>query len=123
MRLTHVRLLVDDFGAAFRFYRDVLGLETTFGEGEPPYAEFRTGDALLSIFERDPQAEVVDLRPPGDSTLAILVVDEVDPLVERFRDHVVAGPTDRGAWGGRVAYLRDPSGNLVELFQPIPMTE
>jgi len=25
VKLTHVRLLVDDFGAAFRFYGDALG--------------------------------------------------------------------------------------------------
>ena len=25
--------------------------------------------------------------------------------------------------GGRVAYLRDPSGNLIELFQSLPQQE
>jgi lactoylglutathione lyase len=32
VRLTHVRLLVDDYDACFRFYRDMLGLEPTFGD-------------------------------------------------------------------------------------------
>jgi predicted enzyme related to lactoylglutathione lyase len=36
---------------------------------------------------------------------------------------VVAGPVDQPEWGGRVAYVRDPSGNLIELFQTIPMGE
>ena len=26
-------------------------------------------------------------------------------------------------WGGRVAYVRDPAGNLLELFEAIPMTQ
>ena len=122
MRFSQVRLLVDDFGEAFAFYRDELGLETSFGE-EPPYASFKAGDGSVAIFERSGQAETVELRGVGDSTLLVLEVDDVDSLVSRLRDRVVAGPVDRGDWGGRVAYVRDPSGNLIELFQQIPMTE
>jgi hypothetical protein len=33
--LTHVRLLVDDFPACFRFYRDVLGLTPTVHLRDP----------------------------------------------------------------------------------------
>jgi catechol 2,3-dioxygenase-like lactoylglutathione lyase family enzyme len=36
---------------------------------------------------------------------------------------VVADPVDRPDWGGRVAYLRDPDGHLLELFQTIPMAQ
>ena len=122
MRFSQVRLLVDDFAAAFRFYRDDLNLETTFGEG-PPYASFRAGDGAVAIFERRGQAETVELAPPGDSALVVLEVDDVDALVERLRPHLVSAPVDRADWGGRVAYVRDPSSNLIELFQAIPMAE
>jgi lactoylglutathione lyase len=123
VKLSQVRLLVDDFGAAFRFYRDELGLETSFGEDEGPYASFSAGNGAIAIFERRGQAEVVELRPPGDGALVVLEVDDTDAEVERLREHVVAGPVDRPDWGGRVAWLRDPDGNLVELFQQIPMSE
>jgi len=122
VKFSQVRLLVDDFGEAYRFYRDVLGLETTCAE-EPPYASFAAGEGTVAIFERSGQLEVVELRPPGDSTLLVLEVDAVDAEAERLGDRVFAGPLDRPRWGGRVAYLRDPSGNLIELFQSIPMTE
>ena len=121
MRFSQVRLLVDDFGEAFRFYRDELKLETTFGE-EPPYASFAAGEGSVAIFERSGQGEMVELRPPGDSVVLVLEVDDVDAAVRRL-DRVVSQPVDRGDWGGRVAYVRDPSGNLIELFQVIPMTE
>ncbi len=120
MKFSQVRLLVDDFGAAFQFYRDELGLEPTFGE-EPPYASFRAGDGAVAIFERSGQQEAAELRDAGDSTLLVLEVDDVDAEVERLGDRVVGGPIDRSDWGGRVAYLRDPSGNLIELFQSSPM--
>ena len=36
MKLTHVRLLVNDFDACFRFYRDVMGFQVQWGdEGGP----------------------------------------------------------------------------------------
>jgi catechol 2,3-dioxygenase-like lactoylglutathione lyase family enzyme len=124
VRLSQVRLLVDDFGAAFRFYRDELGLEPGFGsEDAPPYASFVAGDGAVAIFERSGQAETVELRAPGDSTLLVLEVDDVDADAARLGDRVVREPVDRSDWGGRVAYVRDPSGNLIELFQTIPMSE
>ena len=124
MRFSQVRLLVDDFGEAFRFYRDELRLEPSFGaEDDPPYASFRAGDGAVAIFERAGQGEAVELRQPGDSTLLVLEVESADAEAERLGDRVVGGPVDRAEWGGRVAYVRDPSGNLIELFQAIPMTE
>jgi lactoylglutathione lyase len=123
MRVSQVRLLVDDFGAAFRFYRDSLGLTAASGDEASGYASFDTGTGFVAIFERTGQGNVVELRPPGDSTLTVLEVDDVDAVVERLREHVAADPVDKPEWGGRVAYLRDPSGNLLELFQVLQTAE
>jgi predicted enzyme related to lactoylglutathione lyase len=120
MRFSQARLLVDDFGAAFRFYRDTLGFGTAFGDESSGYASFDTGSGTVAIFERSGQAEVVELRPAGDSTLLVLELDDVDAAVARLGEHVVREPVDQPDWGGRVAYLRDPSGNLIELFQSLP---
>ena len=86
MKFSQVRLLVDDPSAAFRFFRDELGLAPTFGEEAEVYASF-------------------------------------DADVARLGSRIVAEPIDRPEWGGRVTYLRDPSGNLIELFQSIPTSE
>jgi catechol 2,3-dioxygenase-like lactoylglutathione lyase family enzyme len=123
MRFSQVRLLVDDFGAAYRFYSDVLGLGKGFGDETSGYASFDTGTGSLAIFERAGQAGVVELRPPGDSTLTVLEVDDVDAEVGRLGEYVVREPVDQPEWGGRVAYLRDPAGNLIELFQALPSSE
>jgi catechol 2,3-dioxygenase-like lactoylglutathione lyase family enzyme len=123
MRFSQARLLVDDFPEAFRFYRDTLGLGSASGDESSGYASFDTGSGSVAIFERGGQAEVVELRPPGDSTLLVLEVDDVDDAVARLADHVAREPVDQPHWGGRVAYLRDPSGNLIELFQALPRQE
>ncbi len=39
-------------------------------------------------------------------------IARLDALGVRFRNHVVRGP------GGAQVLVEDPSGNLVELFQP-----
>jgi catechol 2,3-dioxygenase-like lactoylglutathione lyase family enzyme len=120
VRLTHVRLLVDDFGAGFRFYRDVLGLEPSFGDEEGPYASFATEPASLSIFTRAGQQETVDLRAAGDSVVVPLEIEDVDAVAGRLG---LREPVSRPDWGIRVTYLRDPAGNLLELYTQIPMDE
>ena len=120
MRLTNVRLLVDDFGAAYRFYGEALGLQTTYGGEDGPYASFGTEPATLSIFARDGQAETVDLRPAGDACVVPLEVDDVDAAAQRLG---LAEPVSRTDWGLRVTYVRDPAGNLLELYSQIPMEQ
>ena len=120
MRFSQARLLVDDFPAAFRFYRDTLGFGTASGDESSGYASFDTGSGTVAIFERSGQGEVVELRPAGDSTLLVLDVDDVDAAIDGKGEHVVRLPVDQPHWGGRVAYLRDPAGNLIELFQSLP---
>jgi catechol 2,3-dioxygenase-like lactoylglutathione lyase family enzyme len=120
MRFSQARLLVEDFAAAFGFYRDTLGFAVASGDESSSYASFDTGSGTVAIFERNGQGEVVELRPPGDSTLLVLEVDDVDSAISGKDEHVVRAPVDKPDWGGRVAYLRDPSGNLIELFQPLP---
>jgi catechol 2,3-dioxygenase-like lactoylglutathione lyase family enzyme len=121
MRFSQVRLLVDDPGEAFRFYRDDLGLTPAWGEEGEAYASFAAGDGTVAIFARSEQADAVELSAPGDGTLLVLEVDSADEWRDKLAARVVAGPTDRPDWGGRVLHLRDPSGNLIELFQSIPM--
>ena len=123
MRFSQVRLLVDDPAAAFRFYRDELGLAVAFGNEGDPYASFDTGTGTVALFSREGQGEVVALRAAGDSTLLVLEVDDVDAAIVGKDEYVVQAPVDQPEWGGRVAYVRDPSGNLIELFQTIPINE
>jgi lactoylglutathione lyase len=120
---SQVRLLVDDYSACYRFLNDTLGLECTFGCEEDGYASFKAGTGTVAVFRREEQGEVIELRAAGDGSLTVLEVDDVDAEAERLGDAIVGGPVSKAAWGGRVAYVRDPDGNLFELFQTIPTEE
>jgi lactoylglutathione lyase len=123
VRLTHVRLLVDEFAACFRFYRDVIGFTPTFGsEDEGGYADFRAGDCSVALFERDGMKGVAHLREAGDGAMLVLAVDDVDAEAERLRAAGVeleSEPHDQPDWGLRVVHVRDPAGNLLELYRPL----
>ncbi|WP_369259129.1 VOC family protein [Streptomyces sp. R35] len=124
MELAQVRLLVSDFAACYRFYADVLGLKPQSGATEGPYEKFSpaTGSAGMALQDRAMMAEVLgELGDPvnGHRSLVVLRVDDLDAYCDEITSRgatLLHGPvpmTDRL----RVAYLKDPEGNLVELQQ------
>lgn len=127
LKLTHVRLFVDDFPTCFRFYRDILGLQPTFGDENDVYADFEAGETAIALFSRPAMAEAIG-RPIGRAadglppTSLILAVDDVDIKLKRLEDagaDIVTAATDRPDWGIRTAHLLDPAGNLIEIYSPL----
>ena len=126
MRFGQVRLLVKDFNGCVRFYRDVMGLTVVFGEEDSKYAEFKTEDgASLALFVRQSQAEAVgttDLPSEAvcqDRVLLSFAVDDLGASIEELCGRGARFVTDiqeHADWGVTTAYLRDPDGNLIELF-------
>lgn len=124
--LTHVRLLVDDYPGTFTFYRDVLGLEPTFGDETSGYADFETGDVTLALFDGSEMAAAVDGDGPStrgrDQVAVVLRVEDVDAVGDALRSDGVglaAPPTDHPEWGIRTVHCRDPDGNLLEFNEPL----
>ncbi|GEC05986.1 extradiol dioxygenase [Streptomyces spinoverrucosus] len=122
MELAQVRLLVSDFAACYRFYADVLGLKPQSGATQGPYEKFSptTGSAGIALQDRSTMAELLgELHDTatGHRSLVVLRVDDLDTYCERITQrgavllHGPAPMTDRI----RVAHLKDPEGNLVEL--------
>src|SRR5262245_55828232 len=120
--IVNVRYMVDDVEAAVLWYTKHLGF-TLLSNHAPAFADVRRGSLRLllsgptsSAGRPMPDGE----RPrPGGWNRIHLVVDELAAEVARlrgagvqFRNDIVTGP------GGSQILLIDPSGNLVELFQP-----
>jgi predicted enzyme related to lactoylglutathione lyase len=122
VELAQVRLLVTDFAACYHFYADVLGLKPQSGATEGPYEKFspHTGSAGIALQDRAMMAEILDELGDtvnGHRSLVVLRVDDLDAYCAQITARgatVLHGPapmTDRM----RVAHLKDPEGNLVEL--------
>lgn len=126
MKLTHVRLLTDRMDEMVRFYRDVLGLDVTLDAGAGVYCELAAGNAILALFRRDLMGQMIgsELPAPGRSDVAALTfeVDDVDETARELRERgadLVGEPSDYEVAFLRVAHLRDPDGNLVEINAPL----
>ncbi|MBL1080787.1 VOC family protein [Streptomyces actinomycinicus] len=122
MELAQVRLLVTDFPACYRFYADVLGLKPQSGATEGPYEKFspHIGSAGIALQDRAMMARLLnelEETATGHRSLVVLRVDALDPYCAEIAArgavllHGPAPMTDRM----RVAHLKDPEGNLVEL--------
>ena len=118
----NVRYMVVDVEASVAFYTTHLGF-TLLSNAAPAFADVTRGELrlLLSGATSSAGRPMPDgTRPaPGGWNRIQLVVPDLVAEIERlrgaglkFRNDIVRGP------GGAQILLQDPSGNLVELFQP-----
>jgi len=120
--MINIRYLVDDVDAAVAWYTKHLGF-TIISNAAPAFADVKLGALRLLLSGPKssagrPMADGERPRPGGWNRIH-LIVDDVPAEVTRlraagvrFRNDIVMGP------GGSQVLLMDPSGNLVELFQP-----
>jgi catechol 2,3-dioxygenase-like lactoylglutathione lyase family enzyme len=125
MPSVQVRYIVDDVDAAIGFYTRHLGF-TLVMHPAPPFAMLSRGDLRLALSAPNPSGGGGQAMPdgrvpaPGGWNRFAIEVEDIEATVAtlkaagvRFRNDVVTGV------GGKQILLEDPSGNPVELFQPI----
>jgi glyoxylase I family protein len=124
-----VRYIVNDVDAAITFYSKNLQFRVTAQSG--PYFAILSRENMQLVLSppKGPgggsQPMPDGRRPePGGWNRIVVQSSNLDREVEVlkgagvvFRNDIVAGP------GGRQILLEDPSGNLVELFEPAPDSE
>jgi len=118
----NVRYMVDDVDKSIAFYTQLLGFEL-LTSASPAFADIKRGNLRLLL--AGPQSSAGRPMPdgripgPGGWNRIHFVLDDIDAEVARlreagatFRNEILSGP------GGKQVLLEDPSGNVVELFQP-----
>lgn len=117
--MDYVIVFARDMAAMRRFYADVM-LFPVYRDVHPSWIEYRVGGSLLALTER---GFVFDdaATPPGALSLQLafrVTRAEVDACAAAFRAagaRIVGEPTDQ-PWGHRTLFVRDPDGNVVELY-------
>jgi catechol 2,3-dioxygenase-like lactoylglutathione lyase family enzyme len=125
MASVQVRYIVNDVDAAIAFYCGHLGFKEVMHPA-PAFAMLMRGDLRLVLSAPNPSAGGGQPMPdgaqqhPGGWNRFAIEVQDLAALVEklrkagvRFRNEIVTGV------GGKQILVEDPSGNLVELFEPI----
>jgi catechol 2,3-dioxygenase-like lactoylglutathione lyase family enzyme len=121
--LISVRYMIDDVDAAVAFYTQHLGFSLE-QDASPAFASVTRGNLrlLLSGEKSSGRRPMKDgTKPvPGGWNRISLWVSNLEAETARLhaegvkfkRDDIVSGP------GGSQIWIEDPSGNVIELFQP-----
>ena len=125
MAAVQVRYIVNDVDSAIDFYTKQLGFELQMHPA-PAFAMLSRGDLRLVLSAPNPAGGGGQPMPdgtqqePGGWNRFAIEVDDLAGMVARlrqagahFRNEVVIGV------GGKQVIVEDPSGNPVELFEPI----
>jgi catechol 2,3-dioxygenase-like lactoylglutathione lyase family enzyme len=120
--MVNVRYLVNDVDESISFYTRYLAFEL-LTSASPAFADVKRGNLRLLL--AGPQSSAGRPMPdgrtpgPGGWNRIHFLVEDIEGEVARlrdagatFRNDIVTGP------GGKQILLEDPSGNVVELFQP-----
>jgi catechol 2,3-dioxygenase-like lactoylglutathione lyase family enzyme len=125
MPSVQVRYIVDDVDASIAFYCNHLGFQEVMHPA-PNFAMLSKGELRLVLSKPGGPmgggSQLADGRmpTPGGWNRFAVEVDDLRATYERLR---AAGVTFRGdviqGVGGNQALVEDPSGNPIELFQPL----
>lgn len=122
MNFASVRIITDDLDGLIAFYEKVTGVSAQ--RPAPVFAEFVLPSCTLAIGH----SQTVSLFGAGSARAAhnssliiefrVLDVDAEYARLKPLVDEWVQEPTTM-PWGNRSVLLRDPDGNLVNLFAPV----
>ena len=123
---TYTRLHVKDCRACYHFYHDILGLEATFSSEIDTYVELTDGKVKLTLLNQDKIKEYMGTKidfafdEKSDRIALSFQVEDVEQACKYLREkevEIVGPPLDVRDWGIKIAFIRDPEGNLIELTQ------
>ena len=120
--MVSVRYLVKDVDSSIKFYSESLGFELKQQFGPAMAIVAKDG---LTLWLAGPPSSAAQPMPdgrkpePGGWNRFVLQVEDLAGLVAKlksrgvkFRNEILKGP------GGSQILCEDPSGNVIELFQP-----
>lgn len=116
MKIAYVNVFVRDLARSMSFYEKQLGFQLEHGDPEHGYASFVVGPIRLGLaVAGDIQQDLV-----GRHTGVGFVVADLEAAYSRLSADGVEfhEPPTRQPWGGFMALLADPDGNVFYLDQP-----
>ncbi|KQR11818.1 VOC family protein [Cellulomonas sp. Leaf334] len=117
-------LMSTDVAATTAFFRDAFALETVFESDW--YVSLRSGAFELAVLDASHDSIPAGYRTPATGILVNIEVEDVDAEHERLVTRggaPVAQELRSETFGQRHVILVAPGGVLVDVIQPIPITD
>ena len=122
MKVTHICIITPQFAKMQEFYRRILHLEPK--QFQEDYVEFQTPGAIVSLYEEASFAQIAPAAVPKPGTGGMMLELQVADVDQEFRRLHRSRPQQSKScmppttfpWGNRSMYLRDPDGNLINLY-------
>ena len=121
MEFRGICLITKNVPRLLNFYKTVLEIEY---DGDDLHAELKTQGGNIAVFSYDAMEEMargsMDRAGYGSFTISFKVED-VDAEYERLKtmDVDFVKPPKSYPWGTRSLWIRDPDGNIVNLFSMV----
>jgi predicted enzyme related to lactoylglutathione lyase len=119
-KLQNVYLVARDVAAQSAFYETVLGLPLKFRDGER-WVQYQTGEAGSTGFSL---ACLDEAKPADAGAVLVFEVEDFDGIEATVKaaGGAVTGIRDMGSHGA-VLSMRDPEGNIVQMFRRAPKAD
>lgn len=113
MKISYVNLFVSELDRSVEFYNTTLGFPLTMADAEHGYASLDAGLVQLGLAVAGPDQQSLVGRHTGIG----LAVEDLEAEHARLRAANVSFdmPPTRQPWGGFMALMQDPDGNLLYL--------
>lgn len=121
---SHTIFYIPDIAKIIAFYENAFGIKAKFVHESGLYAELDTGGTILAFADETLGNEnLPEGFTPNDlarSPSACEIVFTVKNVSDSYEKAIAAGaialvPPKKKPWGQVVAYVRDPSGVLIEI--------
>jgi predicted enzyme related to lactoylglutathione lyase len=119
MKLSAVRIFVSDIAAAKPFYADMLGLKLINDWSEHGTCVFDAQGVTVVVEYTDDATSSEEGGLVGRFTGVSFAAPDIHAEVARLqaRGVEIGHMPEQQYWGGWLAWIRDPSGNVIELVQ------
>ena len=119
MNIDSVRVFVNDLAEANHFYEQILGLECVADGTDEGYMVYRPGEINLIVETVDKDSEE-ERDLVGRFTGISIHEHDVETMCRQLKkidDKCVVDDPSEQNWGGVMAHIMDPSGNIITLVE------
>lgn len=122
MKFVSTRIITADVSRLVDFYEILTQVPAVWANELFAEIETPVGTLAIGSDKTVPMFAAGSAEPAANrSAIVEFIVDDVDAQYDRLRERIsdfVTEPTTM-PWGNRALLLRDPDGNLVNLFTPV----